>query len=343
MTSTKNDNLIEKNNIKHWNLESILTLSTILLIPLILSILLLSSFSIDFPEFNSLSIKKGILEKVGSGRYQKNSNWITLIINGKRENIDIPIGKESSNLINETGNFIEIRYTSKKPKKNNIWHISSEKQIYFNYEKKLNKLIVLKSYTRNLYAICLIFTLFHYSFSYRSIKKYISAINTSDTEIDLMISKKIIFQPNGFNIGSLIYILSLIEIAIIYFTLKIGLINKILNIVSISILIMIFLGFLRLLNIKHCLVLHEEGIEYEPFRKKINTNFISWSEIENITYRSSKGYTFVTINLACRKRASFFDKLSLVLYDPLSIPVFNFENSYTLQKLLLKHHDSKKK
>ena len=162
-----------------WNFDSISVFGLICLIPLVLFILLIFNIFSEFPEFENLAIKKGILVKVGKGDYGKNT-WITLIIDGKRENIDIPRNRQVLKLSEEIGEIIELRYEPRLWGKVNVWSISSGNNVYFDYNKKLFRLNRDKHIYRNILLIILTYTLLVYLKNYEIIRNYISDLNETN-------------------------------------------------------------------------------------------------------------------------------------------------------------------
>ena len=96
-----------KEDVWVWNLTNIVSLG-LFSIPLILFfIFFLYNLDTTFPSFEDLSIKRGVLEHFEE-KGEKEDIWITLLIDGKRENIRIPRRPQISQLRNETGKIIEV-------------------------------------------------------------------------------------------------------------------------------------------------------------------------------------------------------------------------------------------
>ena len=324
---------VDNENVKRWNFDSILEFGFICLIPIVLFILLISNLYKDFPNFDNLSIKRGILKKIGSGNYGKNSTWITLVIDGKKENIDIPVSKQVLRLNKEIENIIELRFDTG----GEIWHISSEKNIYLDYNEKIRSLNINKYTNINILSILFIYTLLVYLKYYKIIKQYISNRNESDDKFN--ITEIVTFKHSNFNIGSTMYFLSLPTIILVY----LGIFEcKFFIIMSIPLLLILFCSYIFVLEHHHCMIISKNGIECELLTKKINTNFIKWSEIDSIDYSYLKGQVTLHMQLVDKNRIPKTRKI-LNLSSDIAVNISNFEKTHQLKNIITQQFNYSKK
>jgi hypothetical protein len=321
-------NLGEKENVKQWTFKSVQELVVICLIPTLLLIFFLLLTFRSYPAFDDLETMKGMLMKVGKCN-DNNKSWLTLAIDGKRGNIEIPCSQQVSRLSEEIGNVIEIRF---KPR-SNIWNISSNRKVYFEYKIKYKQLQEERLSDRNILALSLIYTLVIYLVNIRAINEYISKLPAIHRPPLVNVDEEITFEPCRFKlgIGYLIYISSLPTIGITYFGIF-G--NAGILLMDIPLLVLIFAYYLLMKKQIEKLTFSREGIVSELFIKTVKKNKLQWFEIDDI----DTVYDFVG-GLESLQIAATVEKKSYTL----NLYTFNYENGYHLKDHLFQRYNSSKR
>lgn len=85
----------------------------------------------------------------------------------------------------------------------------------------------------------------------------------------------------------------------------------------------------EMLGLKHFIKISKKGIECELFRDQIDTNFISWLEIDSIRCYEGKGPTMMYIYLCNKNRISRLTKF-LHLSSGVRVNISNFEKTHQI-------------
>ena len=310
-----------------WNVTTISSLGILCIPPVLFFALFLYNLNITYPEFEDLSIKRGILEHFAEGN-KKNSMWITLLIDGRRENIRIPRRLQILQLSNEIGNVIEVRYGLKKENEIKIWHLSTGSTIYIDYNKEIRLSKKERVTHRNICFILFIYTILVYSKNHGAIKEYIFSLNIED-KIDLSTFENASFKPCNFNLGLRSY---LISISIIY-TMYLAIFSHTFFLIpSIFLSLISIHAYTLYKKNKYTLTLSKEGIQYELFKEKIHTDYIKWSEIEKINYTILKGRSFLRIYLLDKNKISKSEKI-LSMTSAIYLDLDNFEKNQQIKNI----------
>ena len=165
---------------KPWSTTTVFLYIFALSIPAIFLVLSIYNIYRGYPSFEELVIKKGVLEHVGKGKKGKNRSitWIALVMNGKRERIDIPYNEQRAAQLNqEIGNLVEVRYESKTRKRIKVWHVATESKVYLDYDNEVRYTNKYKKIYRNIFFILFVYTFVMYVSNHKLFNNYVVGLD----------------------------------------------------------------------------------------------------------------------------------------------------------------------
>lgn len=293
-------------------------------------------------EFHELNVKAGVLTHVGGRIHRKGGrSYIPadITVNGIKEVVKLPLGQQVSLLSDDIGEVIEIRsdprHISFLARGLNVWHVSSKKRTYFDYNKAFEKFVAHRNHEQNIIYILGCFNIIIVIKNFHALRNQVSLLFRNGIPKQTEPGDQAVFEPCNMNNGVMLWVFSIPTIMIMYYGFFL---HPVFLIFGVPLAALEYFLYRAMRKNIHRLYLSPAGITYEPLKQAIKKDTLAWSEIEDIGTFKHKGVELIMVKLRDRTCTSIIAKIGNLSYD-LNIGLSKFESSDSLKQVVFEMYD----